>query len=175
MRTVRLVPLLAVACSTLVAGLGLSACATTPPGATDANLAQAKSKATRGSALFAQHCSECHGDRGQGTTKAPAVIGGGALRVYPRASTADNLTTDPNELQLRTETQLPGAPSRPPFNHAEDVFEYIQTHMPARAPGSLRPEDTWAILDFMLRAHGVAVPEGGVTPQNASSVATQPE
>jgi cytochrome c len=125
--------------------------------------------------LFAQKCAGCHGDRGQGSTKAPVIIGGGALRVYPRAASADNLTTDPNELQLRTDTQLPGAATRPPFKTAKNVFDYIQAKMPAQAPGTLRPEQTWAILDFMLRAHGVVVPEGGVTAQNASTISTQPE
>jgi cytochrome c len=153
----------------------LVACATTPPGASDANLAKAKSQAARGAALFGQHCSGCHGDRGQGGPQAPAVIGGGALRVYPRAASNDNLTTDPNELQLRTDSQVPGAPTRPPFNNAKDLFDYVQKTMPPQAPGSLRAEDTWAILDFMLRAHGVAVPAGGVTAENASSLPTQPE
>jgi hypothetical protein len=37
-------------------------------------------------------------------------------------------------------------------------------------PGSLQPEEYWAIINFMLIAHGVYVPPGGVSAQNARSV-----
>lgn len=46
--------------------------------------------------------------------------------------------------------------------------------MPSRKAGTLSSEEYWAVLNFMLLSHGAAVPEGGVTEQNAASV-TLPE
>ena len=42
--------------------------------------------------------------------------------------------------------------------------------LPKSRAGSLQPEEYWAVLNFMLVAHGTPVPEGGVTPDNAKSV-----
>jgi len=42
--------------------------------------------------------------------------------------------------------------------------------LPEKRAGSLSPEAYWSIVNFMLLAHGVAVPEGGVTPDNAGTV-----
>lgn len=163
-------------CVATLAGLSFGlACATTPPGASDANLSAAKSAMSRGAALFEQNCASCHGSRGEGTTTGPVVMGGGALRVYPRTGTSENLTTDPNELQLRASTTLPGGTGRPPFNTAKDVFDYISTTMPPNRPGSLRAEEYWAILSFMLQAHGANPPAGGVTAKNAATVNVQPK
>jgi hypothetical protein len=84
------------------------------------------------------------------------------------------MTTDPKELQLKTKSSVPGAPKRQPFNTAKDVFEYVSTQMPPGRPGSLRAEDYYAVVTFMLVAHGSPVPSGGVTPANAGAIAVQP-
>jgi len=78
--------------------------------------------------------------------------------------------TDPTELKLREETRPAGAPKREPFNTAEDVYNYISKRMPQKAAGSLKPEEYWSILNFMLMAHGVAVPNGGINASNANAV-----
>lgn len=157
-----------------VAALATGGCSTTPPGATDPNLALAKSRAAQGGDAFGEQCAGCHGARGEGTTKGPVIIGGGALPTYPRSGTSDNLTTDPNELQLRTQSQVPGAPKRQPFNTARDVYDYVSTKMPAGRPGSLPADDYWQIVSFMLVAHGRQVPDEGLSRANAASVAIQP-
>src|SRR4051812_12745056 len=43
-------------------------------------------QAAQGGKLFAKHCSKCHGDAGQGTKKAPAVVGKDALPLDPPAT-----------------------------------------------------------------------------------------
>ena len=103
---------------------------------------------------------------------APAIMGPGALPIFPReTSLASNpALSDPNELQLREQSRPAGAPKREPFNTAQDVYNYISTHMPLRAAGSLKPDEYWAILNFMLVAHGTAVPDGGVNASNAGTV-----
>ena len=43
--------------------------------------------------------------------------------------------------------------------------------LPKSRAGTLKPEEYWAITSFMLIAHGSAVPEAGITADNAKSVA----
>jgi mono/diheme cytochrome c family protein len=150
----------------------MSACATTPAGATDANLAKAKSQASQGADVFARECASCHGERGEGLARAPAIIGFGALPLYPRDSASSPAFTDPAQLQIQAQSRPPGVASRDPFRTAQDLYNYVSTRMPLPKSriGSLKPEEYWAIINFLLTAHGSKVPEGGVTPSNAGSV-----
>lgn len=159
------------------AALGLvvgSACASTPRGATEAQMALARQKAADGAALFEKECAGCHGQRGQGLSNGPAILGPRALPEYPdEAGSAGNpQLANPGQVRTQRLTQVPGAPSRAPFRTAADLHQYVSTRMPypQRRSGSLKAEEYWAIVDFMLRAHGSDVPEGGVTPGNAQSV-----
>ena len=173
--------LLAVLLGCSLAGLGivLGACTSTPIGASEPNLANAQQKAGPGGELYQTECAACHGKRGEGLTNAPGVIGSGALPVYPRD---DSLSTNPalsnnSQQQAQDSSRPPGAPSRDPFRTAQDLYGYVSTKMPlpkSRA-GSLKPEEYWAIVNFMLIAHGSAVPEGGITASNAASVQISPK
>ena len=162
-----------------LAGLGLAAatnafaCAATTSGAPDTTLSTAKSQSGNGARLYALECAGCHGDRGQGGSGSPPVMGTGALPVYPRdSSTTSPTITDPQQLQTMSQTRPPGVMSRDPFRNAQDLYNYVSKQMPLpkSKAGSLKPEEYWAIIDFMLRAHGTQVPDGGVTPANASSI-----
>ena len=55
---------------------------------------------------------------------------------------------------------MPGQSKRGPFVTAQDVFDYVSTRMPMpkSSAGALKPEEYWAIVNFMLIAHGVVVP-----------------
>ena len=152
----------------------LAACASTV-GASDANLAVANDKAATGASVFAANCARCHGDRGQGRN-GPQLMGAGALPQYPRDKSAATQFTDPKEIEQQVKTQAPGTPSREPFNHAGDLFDYISKNMPpGDEAGTLKPQEYWAVVNFVLTAHGAALPEGGVGPQNASSVSIEPK
>jgi mono/diheme cytochrome c family protein len=164
-----------VCAGTLVLGLGfLGACASTPRGATDAQLGLAKGRAPEGAALFSEHCATCHGERGQGLVSAPAIMGPGALAEYPTEATSSSNPQLSNQGQVQTQrmTQVPGAAARDPFRTAADVYRYISTRMPMppRVAGSLNPQEYWAILNFMLMSHGAAVPASGVNEANAASI-----
>lgn len=151
-----------------------SACASTPRGASDANLARAKSSAPNGFVWFEQSCAGCHGDRGQSVSRAPRILGEGALPEYPPEHdvNADPAAGDPELLKLHAQTRPAGAPWRDPFHTAQDLYGYVSRNMPLPADkaGSLSPEQYWAIINFMLVAHGVQVPAEGVTRDNAASV-----
>lgn len=160
--------------SILGLAISLAACSATPLGASEPNLANAQKKAGPGGDLFDKECAACHGKRGEGLTNAPAIIGASALPEYPRDK---SLSTNPAlsnnaQQQAQDNTRPPGAPSRDPFRTAQDLFNYTSTKMPlpkSRA-GTLKPEEYWAIVNFMLLAHGSAVPDGGINASNAASV-----
>jgi len=151
-----------------------AACASTPRGATEANFASARNGSPEGWTRFKQHCAGCHGERGESVTSAPRVMGAGALPEYPRERkhNADPAAGDPELLKLQAQSRPAGAPWRDPFRSAQDVYNYVSEKMPLPADqaGSLSEADYWSILNFMLRAHGVALPPEGVSAQNASSV-----
>jgi hypothetical protein len=42
--------------------------------------------------------------------------------------------------------------------------------LPQARIGSLKPDEYWAVVNFMLVAHGVAVPAEGVNESNAKNV-----
>ncbi len=164
-----------------VAGLGiaLAACSATPLGASEPNLASAQKKSPPGAEAYEKECAACHGKRGEGLSNAPSIIGANSLPEYPRDK---SLSTNPAmsnnaSQQAGDTTRPPGAPSRDAFRTAQDLYTYVSTRMPlpkSRA-GTLKPEEYWAITNFMLIAHGSAVPEGGVTPENAGTIAIAPK
>jgi cytochrome c553 len=155
----------------------LVACAVTAPGANDANLAQAKSRATHGASVFADACARCHGPRGEGLAVAPSIIGANALPRYPRDNTGAQQYQDPTLMQRQAQLRVPGAASRQEFVSALDLHDYLTKHLAmVRSSDAevLAAEDYWAVVNFMLIAHGSAVP-AEISAENAKSVPIRSE
>jgi len=149
----------------------LAGCTATPLGATPESFAQANQ--LPGASIYRRECASCHGERGEGLGQTPAVMGSGALPTYERdPSTLSNPALQNLSEQQREKNLPPGASLRQPFKTAADVHEFISKQMPLPKgkAGSLSAEDYWAITNFVLVGHGVAVPSGGVTAANAASV-----
>jgi S-disulfanyl-L-cysteine oxidoreductase SoxD len=87
-----------------------------------------------GAELYGEHCASCHGDSGQGTADAPAVVGEGALPEEP-----------PDDRQFREND----------FNTAADVYVFASEYMPATDPDSVSDQEMVDILAFALFANGV--------------------
>jgi len=87
----------------------------------------------QGKQLYVENCAKCHGDAGQGTDKAPPVVGKDVFPQQPRA----------------------GAKRDAEFHTAADVFAWAAKHMPGDAPGSLSTDQYLAIFAFDLTANGV--------------------
>lgn len=151
----------------------LAACSVTPLGATEGNLAQAHQQGAPGAAVYRRECASCHGERGEGLASNPAVMGSGALPMYERdPSTSTNpALQDPAERQ-RQQNLPPGADVRGAFRTAQDLHDYVSREMPLprSKAGTLKPDDYWAVVNFLLLGHGVNVPSGGVNASNASGV-----
>lgn len=158
--------------------VAIGACSVAPLGATPDGLANAQAGSPPGSDAFVRECSRCHGKRGEGLAEAPPLMGAGALPLYPRDSASSNSAFTPSTTSQTQQdvTRIPGQPKRHAFRTAQDVFDYVSTRMPlpATRAGTLKPEDYWAIINFVLIAHGAAIPQGGITADNAKSVAIRP-
>jgi cytochrome c len=104
----------------------------------------------QGQSLFAANCATCHGDAGQGTSKAPAVVGlsTGALPLDPPATAKVRKTQ---------------------FVTVADVATFVVANMPASAPGSLTMDEYWAILAFDLSANGITLMQP-LTPALAATL-----
>jgi hypothetical protein len=170
-------------CRSLLFGAALSTAvgcgASTPPGARSADLESAKTRAGVGASLYDRACATCHGPRGEGLAGAPPIIGITGLPRYPRDASGVQLYQDPQQIQRQAQLRVPGSSSRPEFVTAKDVHDYLRRHMteverPAGA-GDLPDGDLWAILGFVLIAHGSAVPPEGLSPENAATVLIRSE
>jgi len=156
-------------------GASLAACHATRTGATDPDLARAHDHTARGAALYSDACARCHGRRGEGRTDAPPILGAAAL---PEFSHADSVASgfsfqDPQDLEIRQQTHPRGPPVRGPFRQAQDLFDFLGGHLPEERVASWRPEDSWAIVTFLLAAHGCSLPKGGIDADNAAGVSVQ--
>src|SRR5262249_33390967 len=128
--------------------LVLAACASASHG--DANKSSAQVQIDRGQGVYSHNCARCHGASGQGTDKAPMLVGiaKGALPLDPPASRQFRKT------QFRT---------------ALDVANFVVPNMPPDPAPRLSGDDAWAVLAFALSANGVALSKP-VGPDNAASI-----
>ncbi len=105
-----------------------------------------------GGKAYGQFCAGCHGDGGQGTDKAPAVVGTGALPLDP-----------PAERKAR----------KVQFHTAMDVAGFVVATMPPGDRAKPSQDQYWAILAFDLNANGVKLTKM-VSPDNAASIVIHP-
>jgi cytochrome c len=97
-------------------------------------------QAALGMDVYVEYCAKCHGDSGQGTDKAPRLVGldEGALPLDP-----------PAERKVRTEK----------FVTVADVANFAVANMPGDKPGSLSTKEYLAVLAFDLKANGITLDE----------------
>lgn len=135
MRSLVLAPVL-LASASLASSLLIachSAPAATTPAATTGPATSITAQVDQGKQLYTDKCARCHGDAGQGTDKAPPVVGKDVFPEKPRE----------------------GAKRDVEFHTAADVFAWTAKHMPGNAPGSLSTDEYLAIFAFDLTANGV--------------------
>ncbi|HKO47426.1 MAG TPA: c-type cytochrome [Polyangiaceae bacterium] len=115
-----------------------TACGGTPPDAKSGeNAAEPRNfseQVTLGADVYAARCSSCHGQDGEGTGNAPALVGPAALPLDP-----------PSGAKQR----------KSQFVTAADVAAFVTEYMPGDAPGSLSARDYFAVLAFDLKANGI--------------------
>jgi mono/diheme cytochrome c family protein len=88
---------------------------------------------TRGAALFAERCAACHGGHGEGIPPFPRLIGREPRDSFPFGRDAKYVKTIGNY-----------------WPYATTVYDYINRAMPFPAPSSLRPDDIYSLIAYLL-------------------------
>jgi mono/diheme cytochrome c family protein len=88
--------------------------------------------AAAGAKIFAENCAACHGDKLQGNP-APGI--GGDRLVGGRGSLATNAPVK------TVESYWP---------YATTLFDYVKRAMPFSAPGSLKDDEVYAVVAYIL-------------------------
>jgi mono/diheme cytochrome c family protein len=119
----------------------------------NAETATAKDQPSVGAGLYAHHCASCHGARGEGNAKVPAIVGRSALPL---------------------DAHPPSQSRKTKFRTAGDVLQFMKTAMPPAKPGSLTDDEYAAILAFDLKANVVDLNAERVDATTAESFVLHP-
>jgi cytochrome c len=97
-----------------------------------------KGSVETGRGLYKTHCAECHNEAGEGRDKQwPALVGGnGTLATKSAKKTVGSY-----------------------WPYATTVWDTIARSMPYNNPGTLKPDEVYAITAFVLHLNGI-VPAG---------------
>lgn len=86
-----------------------------------------------GKAVYEAKCAACHGAKGEGSSDFPRLVGGvGSLKSVQPVATVGSY-----------------------WPYATTVFDYINRAMPYQNPGSLRPDEVYAVTAYLLQLNGV--------------------
>lgn len=96
-------------------------------------LPKGRGTARAGRAIYLQSCVACHGLRGEGTNEYPALVGG--------------------KDTLKSAIPLPTIGSYWPY--ATTVWDYVNRAMPYQNPGSLKPDEVYAVTAYLLAMNGI--------------------
>jgi cytochrome c len=97
-------------------------------GPSGAGLPSGRGTAVQGRVLYLERCAACHGVKGEGTTNFPALVGGKGT--------------------LRSQDPLLTVGSYWPF--ATTIWDYINRAMPYPSPGTLKPDEVYALTAYLL-------------------------
>ena len=109
-------------------------------------LPEGSGTAAQGKDVYASKCAKCHGGQGQGGDDAPLVGGQGTLR---------------NPKPLKTVGSY--------WPYATTLFDYVNRAMPFKQPGTLTPNQVYAVVAQVLFLNGIiaenAVMDAKTLPQ----------
>jgi cytochrome c len=96
------------------------------------NLPTGSGSVSRGREVFAQQCSSCHGDKGEGGVGDRLVGGQGTIGTAKPVRTVGSY-----------------------WPYAPTLFDYIRRAMPQNAPQSLSNDDVYAVSAYILNLNGL--------------------
>ena len=113
----------------------------------------------RGQELFEEKCASCHGTFGESNEVFTPLVGG-TTREDSKTGRVAGLSS--GELPQRTTFTKVATIST--------VFDYIQRAMPWTAPKSLKPDDVYAILAYMLNLSELVPSDFTLSDRNIGEV-----
>jgi S-disulfanyl-L-cysteine oxidoreductase SoxD len=90
-----------------------------------------------GATVFARQCALCHGTRGEGLGTFPKLIGG------PK-----------NAFDFASDPTIPKTIGNY-WPYATTVYDYVRRAMPLSAPGSLKTDEVYSVVAFLLAENGI--------------------
>ena len=87
----------------------------------------------QGTPIYAQKCASCHGVKGEGLAPYPKLVSTDTLAGFPFGKDASIPKTVGNY-----------------WPYATTVYDYVHRTMPFTAPGSLTPNETYALVAWLL-------------------------
>ena len=96
-------------------------------------LPKGRGTAVEGRAIYVQSCAACHGLRGEGSNDYPPLVGG--------------------QGSLKSDNPLPTVGSYWPY--ATTVWDYVNRAMPYQNPGTLKPDEVYAVTAYVLTINGI--------------------
>jgi quinol-cytochrome oxidoreductase complex cytochrome b subunit/mono/diheme cytochrome c family protein len=114
----------------------------------------------QGALVYWGICMACHGDRGEGLTNEWRAVYGEDQNCWAsKCHTANH----PPQGFIIPRNQLPaavaGSGSLANYNTAQELYDYIVVTMPWWKPGSLTPDQAWAVTAYILKMNGT-LPQG---------------
>lgn len=94
--------------------------------------------AAEGAVLYAARCASCHGARGEGVATFPRLVGGEADTAFRFGDDVRLVKTPGNY-----------------WPYATTLYDYIHRAMPYDAPGSLRPNEVYGLVAYLLAENRV--------------------
>ena len=91
-----------------------------------------------GAAVFAQKCAFCHGPKGEGLGPYPKLVGAEPRQGFPFGRDPKIVKTIGNY-----------------WPYSTTVYDYVHRAMPFNAPGSLTPNETYALVAWLLAENEV--------------------
>lgn len=105
-----------------------------------------------GAAVFAQKCASCHGPHGEGIGPYPKLIGREPRTGFPFGQDPRLVKTIGNY-----------------WPYATTIYDYVHRAMPLTAPGSLSPDELYAVVAYLLAENEIidrsAVMDARTLPQ----------
>jgi cytochrome c len=107
----------------------------------------------QGATVYAANCAMCHGKNGEGTPPLYPQLTGG-----PKG----DVDFDGNFKTPRTIGNY--------WPYATTVYGYIRRAMPLTAPGSLTPDQTYAVTAYLLQREGIIAPNTVLNAQTLPAI-----
>lgn len=149
------------------------ACTTVQPATDPTSFAgQPTPAGISGAALYGQHCSTCHGDRGQGLTPEwrATWVEGHQNCSAPNCHGPNHPATG-FEIKNNYAPLLIGPDALHSFPTAAELGDYVAQTMPVpRPPDIPSADDHWKVTNFLLWTNGYIDVPYGVNEQNANTI-----
>jgi cytochrome c len=98
-----------------------------------AGLPSGRGTVAQGGAIYAAKCAVCHGRAGEGQGTFPKLIGAEPRDSFPFGNNVKLVKTIGNY-----------------WPYATTLYDYVHRAMPLTAPGSLQPDEVYALVAFLL-------------------------